>query len=273
MDLSIIVVNFNTKDLIKDCIESIYKEGSKIKKEVIVIDNGSRDGSVLVLKKLQKKYKNLILIFNKSNYGFSKANNQGIKKARGRYVLLLNSDTKVLPRSLGKLLEFAKTKKDAGVIGPRLLNPDGSLQPSCYHFPTLTGAFAEYFLGKKGFFEKYAPKTSLPEQVDAVVGAAFLITPLALKRIGLLDERYFFYFEDLDYCRKVYKKGLKVYYFPDSCIYHYHGASAKKQSKKAFQNFYLVQSSKIYHGRLNYFLITFILWLGQKLRKFLRENK
>ena len=212
--LSIVIVNLNTVDLTRGCIESIYKHKPKFSFEVMVTDNGSNDGSVEMLKIFDKKYDNFTLILNDTNTGYGKANNQGINKSNGEYILLLNNDTIVYKDSLDKLVEFAEKTPDAGVVGSRLLNIDGTLQMSCYHFPTITNAIKEYWFGKKGLFEKFAPLGKKPVTVDSVVGAAFLITPEARKRVGILDERYFAYFEDVDYCRQTWKKGLKVYYLP-----------------------------------------------------------
>lgn len=265
--LSIVIVCMNTKKLVLDCIDSILDEGSKLKWEIIVVDNGSTDGTQPAIKKLQTIMKNLFLIENKQNLGYARANNQGMEKAQGEYIILLNSDTIVKKGALGKLMKFAQIKKDAGVIGPKLLNIDGSLQPSCFHFPTIRNAIAEYWLGEKGFFEKYAPKSTKSTTVDAVVGAAFLITPKALNKVGLLDERYFVYFEDIDYCRLVWKNGMKVYYYPKAEIIHHHGATFKKMANSANRWKKLIPSSKIYHGSIKHYLITTILWLGQKWQK------
>ncbi|MEJ2348070.1 MAG: glycosyltransferase family 2 protein [Patescibacteria group bacterium] len=270
MELSIIIISYNTKDLTRQCIESIINEGSKIDLEIIVVDNDSKDGSVEELKELWKKYKNLKLIENKENVGFSKANNQGIKTASGRYILLLNSDTKVKRYVFKKLLSFAEKTDDAGVVSPKLLNGDGTLQPSCFYFPTIRNAIREYWLGQKGLFEKYVPKVKKPVVVEAVVGAAFLITPKALNSVGLLDERYFMFFEDLDYCKRVQEKGLKVYYYPGASIVHYHGASGKKIADQENQWRRLIPSSKIYHGVLKHYFLTAILWLGQKWQKLVK---
>jgi hypothetical protein len=270
MKLSIIIVNFNTKDLTKACIESVMNEGSSLDFEVVVVDNNSKDGSIDELKKLWRKYKNLKLIENKENLGFSKANNQGARAASGEYILLLNSDTVVKRFSFKKLIAFAEKKEDAGVVGARLLNPDGSLQDSCFHFPTIKNAIREYWLGQKGLFEKYAPKGNRPVEVEALVGAAFLITPKALQEVGLLDERYFMYFEDVDYCRRVWEKGLKVYYLPEARVLHYHGESGKKLADSANQWRRLIPSSKIYHGTMKHYVLTIILWLGQKWQKLVK---
>ena len=270
--LSIIIVGHNNKDLVIDCLRSIREDKLLKDKEIIVVDNGSTDGSQEAFKKLQKSIQSLTLIENKGNLGFAKANNQGIEKARGEYILLLNSDTVVKKGSLGKLLVFAKKKKDAGVVGPKLLNIDGSLQLSCFRFPTIKNAIREYWFGEKGLFEKYAPKGEKASTVDAVVGAAFLMTPSALKKVGPLDERYFAYFEDIDYCRNVWRKGLKVYYYPGVEIIHYHGATFKKMAKKEDQWRKLIPSSKIYHGLLKHYILFIVMWLGQKWQKLLKKE-
>lgn len=270
MKLSVIIVSYNTKELTTACIESVMNEGSSLDLEVVVVDNNSKDGSISEIKKLWRKYKNLVLIENKDNAGYSKANNQGAKSAKGEYMLLLNSDTIVKRFALKKLVAFAEKKRDAGVIGSRLLNADGSIQASCVRFPTIGNAIREYWFGQEGLFEKYSPQGEKPVEVEALVGAAFLITPLALERAGLLDERYFFYFEDIDYCRRVWQQGLKVYYLPESRIVHYHGASGKKLADAANQWRRLIPSSKIYHGILKHYVLTAILWLGQKWQKLVK---
>lgn len=273
-DLSVIIVSFNTKKLTIDCLKSIEKEAGGLDYETIVIDNNSTDGSREALRKLEASSSRLKIILNNENSGYAKANNQGIKEACGKYTLLLNSDTLVHKDSLGALVKFAQKTPDAGVVGSRLLNINGSLQGSCFHFPTIKNAILEYFFGKKGLFDKYAPSGKNPETVDALVGAAFLITPEALKKIGGLDERYWAYFEDIDYCRHVWKSGLKVYYLPSSVITHYHGASFKKvSSDNATRWRRLIPSSKIYHGLVGHYIINGVIWLGQKWQKFFQKQK
>lgn len=268
--LSIIIVNYNTKDLVLECIRSIKVEGSKITKEIIIVDNGSSDGSASKFKSIYKNDNSIKILENDSNLGFAKGNNIGMKAAKGEYILLLNSDTLVKKNSLGKLVEFAELKPDAGVVGPKLLNIDGSFQPSVSHFPSIINAIREYWLGQKGGFELYTPNTDEPLVVDAVVGAAFLITPSALKKVGLLNERYFFYYEDLDYCRRARDMSLKVYFLPTSQVIHYLGASGKNIAKPEFQWRRLITSSKIYNGILTHYLINFIIWSGQKWQKLLK---
>jgi hypothetical protein len=267
VDVSIIIVSFNTKDLTLACIKSIIDEGSELTKEIIIVDNGSTDGTVEELTKLTKLIK---LIKNSENLGFSKANNQGIKVAKGKHILLLNSDTKVKREAIKKLVDFAEVTPNAGVVGPMLLNPNGSEQPSVFRYPTLARAFKQYWLGKKRLLEKYYPeKTSA---VETIVMAAFLITPHALKKVGLLDERYFMFYEDLDYCKRVNKSGLKVYFLPSAKVLHYHGASGKKLTEKSDQWRRLIPSSKIYHGTVKHYLFNFILWSGQKWQKLLKSQ-
>jgi len=280
LKLSIVIVNLNTKDLTVGCIRSIEKEARDLHFEVLLTDNGSNDGSVEAFKKIkEEKYwkSRFTLILNDRNTGYAKANNQGIRRAKGKYIFLLNNDTVVHEYALQNLIDFADKNladknPDAGVVGSRLLNIDGSLQSSCYHFPTITNAIKEYLFGQKGLFEKFAPNGNKAVIVDSVVGAAFLITPKARKLVGMLDERYFAYFEDIDYCRQVFKNGLKVYYLPNSVITHYHGATFKKLADDGQRWKKLIPSSITYHGFLKHYLLYIILWTGQKWQKITKSQ-
>src|SRR5260221_7417302 len=238
VEVSIIIVNYKTPKLTKDCVESIKKSLPKVPYEIIVIDNSI------------------------DNIGFARSNNKGIRKSKGKYILLLNSDTIIKKGALDKLYDFAKVHDDAGVVAPKLLNTDGSIQPSVFRFPTIAKAIEQYFFGQKGLLDKYVPAEG-PEQgrrVEVAVMAAFLITPKAIEQVGLLNEKYFIYFEDFDYCRRVAKAGLKIYYLPTAEIIHIHGASGGNSK-------YLIESAKKYQGFVGYYMYTFILWLGQKLNK------
>ncbi len=249
MDLSIIIVNFNTKKLVLDCISSIKKNTKKVKYEIIVVDNASTEKIPS-----SKDYK---LIVNKENKGFAYANNQGIREAKGNYIFLLNSDTIVKEEAIDKLYYFAEKHEEVGVVVPQLLNTDGTTQASVFRLPTITNALGQYFLGRKGILDKYIPEGKEPIEVESAVMAAYLITPQALKKVGKLNEKYFMYFEDLDYSRSINESGLKIYYLPNAQIIHIHGASGGK-------NKYLIDSAKKYHGFVEYYIYTFILWLGQK---------
>jgi len=268
MDLSIIIISFNVKDLLKNCINSLLKSGDNFLKEIILVDNNSKDGSKRYINELTRLRINglkIRAVLNKKNLGFAKAVNQGIRLAKGKYILLLNPDTQIKKDSLEKLINFAETHPEAGVIGAQLVNPDNSIQPSVYHFPSCWRAILEFWFGKKGTYEKYAPSGSEAIEVDAVTGAAMLIPRKTFEKIGLFNESYFMYFEDLDFCRRVKRGGLKVYYLPEAKILHYHGQSAAKVGGCAYQ--WLSQSSKIYNGTLKYWLLTGIIWLGGRWRK------
>ena len=281
MDLSIIIVSFNTKKLLGECLKSLIvnkqslslRDGKwqMVDSEVIVVDNASEDGSSLMV---GKDFPQVKLIENQENLGYAAANNQALRQvstpsstrgAQGKDCLLLNPDTRVKPGSLELLIQFARKHPEVGIVGAKLVNPDGSVQPSVYHFPTLWRAIREYWFGQKNVYEKYAPKGKKPVEVEAVTGAAMLIPRKTIEKIGLLDEKYFMYFEDLDYCRRVRGAGFKAYYLPEAEILHYHGQSAVRVGSKAYQ--YLVQSSKIYNGLIKYYLLFLILWIGQKWQK------
>ena len=274
LDLSVIIVSFNTSKLTLQCIKSVLNSVNNLRYEIIVIDNASTDGTLRQIRKSKIKNQNekvkIKIIENKENLGFAKANNQGIKIASGRYILLLNSDTVVKKNSVENLIKFAENTPDAGAVGVRLLNPDGTIQPSVFFLPTIWRAVKQYWLGEEGLLDKYAPDGNSPTEVESLVMAAFLITPKALENVGLLNERYFMYFEDLDYCRRIKVNNLKIYYLPTSEIVHQHGASGKKVGdKKQFER--LNQSSKIYHGLIRNSLFNFILWSGQKWQQFLKK--
>jgi len=288
VQISIVIVSYNTKELLKKCLEAIIdsctdtkmqtclpaRQGCKV--EIIIVDNGSKDGSVGEIQNSKCKMQNdklkLKIIENKENLGFARAVNQALSGAHGRAILLLNSDTQVEKEALRKLLGFEE-KVGPAVIGTRLLNPDGSVQPSVFHLPTIKRAIWEFWLGKKGAFSKYVPEGKKPTEVEAVSGGAMLISRGVIGKIGLFDERYFMYFEDLDYCRRARLAGFKVYYLPTAEIVHEHGASGKEIVDEANQWRRLIPSSKIYHGGLRHQLINLILWTGQKWKKVLKLLK
>ncbi len=154
LDVSVIIVSFNTIKLTLGAVNSVLNDKSKISKEVIIVDNASSDGSQKELSKLEKQRK-IRLIKNKRNLGFSSANNQGLKISKGKHKLLLNSDAQLQKGCMEKIIEFAEMSGDAGVVAPRLLNPDGSVQASCFRLPTLTRALRQYWLGEKNILDKY----------------------------------------------------------------------------------------------------------------------
>jgi len=266
--ISIVIVSYNTKEVLQNCIESLYKTEKKACFELVVVDNASQDETIGYLDNLVKEKDNIQLIKNDYNAGFGKATNQGIRISKAKRILLLNSDTAVGKNTLGQLISFSKKHNDDSILAPTLLNADGTTQASCFRFPTIKGAVAEYWFGKENRFSKYIPEGITPKVVDAAVGAALLVPRKVIDKIGFLDERFFMYFEDIEYCRRAKKAGVKVIYLPLVKITHLHGESGKARPNKT--NSWLVQSSRIYHGRLSYLLLTLVLRVGTS--KFFRTK-
>lgn len=264
MVVSVIIVSFNTADVTKKCIFYADRALEDVDSEIILIDNASTDDTLIKIKSL-KTSKKLIIIKNESNLGFAKAVNLGIKKSQGDYKLLLNSDAHLAPGDIKDLLAFAKGKEDIGAVAPKLVNKDGSAQGSIFRFPTLARAVRQYWLGENGILDKYSFEDT--SKVEAVSMAVFLITPAAIKSVGFLDDNYFMYYEDLDYCKRLKKAGLKVYYLPKVEVLHYHGESGKNLESSDTQWRRLIPSSKIYHGVVMHYLINFVIWSGQKLKR------
>jgi GT2 family glycosyltransferase len=233
IDLSIIIVNWNGCDITKQCLESIYEQTKEIGFEVIVVDNGSNDLSCETIK---NNFPDVRIIQNKENRGFAAANNQGIKESKGDFILLLNNDTIVLDKALEKMLAIAKENREAGIVGCRVLNADKSLQSSCFRFPsllnlTLAAMHLDTVFPNHRFFgrERYAKANwkSITE-VDVLTGCFMLVRREAYEQAGLLDERFFMYAEETDWCLRFKRKGWKVLYAPFGEIIHLGGASSRK---------------------------------------------
>jgi len=246
MDLSIIIVSFNTRKLLKDCLDSIkiathnLSAGRQvIKLEIFVVDNNSSDNTAVMIK---KDYPQVKLIANKKNLGFSKANNLALRKAKGKYVLILNPDTRLIPNSLKEMIHFMDKHQDVAVSTCRVELADGSLDRDCRrHFPTPWRAFcyfsklSEIFRGSKIFdqyYMSYLPD-DIEHEIDSCVGAFMMIRKSAIKKVGYFDEDFFFYGEDLDWCWRFKEKGYNIFYTPITKIIHYKGAaSGMKQTSK-----------------------------------------
>lgn len=239
--LSIIIVNWNTSELLQACIKSIKTHTQGVEYELIIADNGSSDHSVEAIKQsfapdiTSGKIK---LIANSENKGFAAAVNQGIAQVRGSYILLLNPDTYLVDNAFGRMLEFMdqiqpEQAKQTAIIGPKITYPDGTLQPSCRRFPTLASQLLillkihniwpnlkplrSYFMSDMDY--------SKTQEVDQVMGACFLIKKSALEQIGLFDEQFFIWFEEVDYCKRAKEKGFNVVYLATAHIVHYKGKS------------------------------------------------
>ena len=238
MDLSIIIVNWNTRDLLLQCLDSIHKAESRLSFEVIVVDNGSTDDSVNAV---SERFPTVRTIVNDQNLGFARANNQGISVGTGRYVMLLNSDTIVLPGALDKLVEFADEHPEVGVVGPKLLNTDGSLQASWAGFPT----FWSELIGRNPAQRQPFKGSQFAYEVDWVMGACMLVRAKAIANAGMMDEDYFFYSEETDWCYRIKKTGWKVIYLAATELYHLGGGSADRAS--------LLQLALLYQSKILFF--------------------
>jgi N-acetylglucosaminyl-diphospho-decaprenol L-rhamnosyltransferase len=224
-DVSVIVVNWNTRDLLERCLRSIQAEGGKV--QAIVVDNASSDGSRELVR---RQFPDVELIANEDNRGFAPANNQGMERANGRYLLLLNSDAALEPGALQSLTSYADQHPEAGILGPKLLNPDGSLQPSGGRLPTPLSTIGELFgLNALGGRPRYGTRRDYdrPAIVDEVSGAAMLIARGVVDRIGGLDERFRWGYEDVDYCLRARRAGWQVHYVPQARVLHDWGGSRR----------------------------------------------
>ncbi len=277
--LSIIIVSYNVKDLLINCIKSIKKTILNTTYEIIVVDNNSSDDSVQALKSV---FNDLKIISNNKNVGFAAANNQAIKICCGEYLLFLNPDTIVFDNTINGCLTFFKDTPDAGLVSCKILNPDKSLQSSCRNKPSIINAIIENFglylllqklnLFSYNYLRNWAHNKT--RSVPTVLGAFMLLSKKVIDQVGLLDENFFFYGEEVDWCLRIRDHGLKVYFVPKFQIIHYGGASSKEIPVTSYLN--LVKSRKILfkkHFRyFSYIIITSIYILGMVSRYIIRST-
>ncbi|HPD45737.1 MAG TPA: glycosyltransferase family 2 protein [Anaerohalosphaeraceae bacterium] len=231
-DVSIIIVNWNTRELLRDCIASIYANAGDTGHEIIVVDNASSDGSVEMVK---TEFPDVRLVQNTENHGFARANNEGMQLAGGRYILLLNSDTRLLDNALEKVVAFADRNPDAAVVGCRVLNPDMTLQPTCFMFPSTLNMFLSFSYLYKSFEKnRWFGRERMTwwrrddvRAVDVVTGCFMLVRRRAIQQVGMLDDRFFMYAEETDWCYRFKQAGWKVMFTPDAEIIHYGGQSSR----------------------------------------------
>ncbi len=236
MDISVVIVNYNVKHFLEQCLHSVYNAAKGLSVEIFVVDNNSVDGSCAVIK---EKFPEVHLIENRQNAGFSKANNQAIAKAKGTYVLLLNPDTVVQENTLVKCHSFMKNHPDAGAMGVKMIDGKGSFLPESKRaLPTPGVAFFKIFglsklFPKSKMFNRYHLgylDENQTNEIEVLPGAFMFIRKSVLDNIGLLDESFFMYGEDIDLSYRIVKGGHKIYYYPDTTIIHYKGESTKKGS-------------------------------------------
>ena len=223
MDLTIILVNWNTRDMLRDCLLTVEDSGRGLALEVIVVDNGSTDGSVAML---AQEFPQVRVIANAANRGFAAANNQGLAVARGRYAALLNTDTLVRGDVLAAAVGWLDAHPRAGVLGPRVLNADGTVQDSVKGWPGL-GYLIRQTLGLN---RRRLPNLGLvaAAEVPAVSGCAMVVRRAAVADVGLLDEAFFFYGEETDWCRRFAAAGWGVHFAPVGEIVHFGGGAARR---------------------------------------------
>ncbi len=238
VDLSIIIVNWNTKEFLLPCVKSVLEIGQGISSELIIVDNGSWDGSG---DEVKKTFPFIHLVENEKNLGFAKAVDQGLQKASGKYVLLLNPDTRVKHGAIVRLLSFMDSHLETGVAGAQLLNSDGTKQNSIANFPSLATEllnkrvlrwlFPKRFPGKENYYSE-------PIEVDSVIGACMMVRREALDQVGFLDEDYFLFLEETDWCYRMKKAEWKIYHIPQVEVYHFQGKSAEAERKRAKVEYY-----------------------------------
>ncbi|MBN1877077.1 MAG: glycosyltransferase family 2 protein [Anaerolineae bacterium] len=249
--LSIIIVSWNVCELLRRALTSVYDSwGARAGLEVIVVDNASHDGSTEMVR---AEFPQVRLIANEHNLGFTGGNNCGIVAATGDFLLLLNSDTEVLAGALSQLVSYMQAHPHVGVVGAQLCYPDGSVQSSRRHFPTLPVLFLE-----STWFQGFIPRALLrhyyaennpddaEQQVDWVMGAALLVRRQVVEQVGKLDEAYFMYSEELDWCRRIKAAGWHIVYLPTAQVIHYEGKSSEQVVTARHIYF---QSSKVTYAR------------------------
>ena len=244
IEVSIIIPSFNTKKLLGNCLKSIFKQTKNISFEVIVVDNASTYNIKYQISNIKKKLKigNIKLIKNKKNLGFAKAVNQGIKKAKGKYILLLNSDVIILDNAINKSLNFSRRKANVDILGCQLLNKDLSVQPSGGFFPHLPQVFYMMFfiddLPLMNRFIKPYQQRRLSfyqkiRQLDWLTGAFLLIKRNIIDKIGGFDESFFMYGEEVEFCFRAKKSGGSIWFYPKAKVIHLKGKSSKNGFRQA----------------------------------------
>lgn len=238
-DLSVIIVNWNTRELLAQCLHSVYNTAGDLSLEVFVVDNASTDGSAAMVR---ERFPQVRLIENAENVGFARANNQAIRLATGRYVLLLNSDTRALSGALSSLVDFMDAHPQAGAAGARLLNANGTLQPSCHRMLTPWREFWRLLYLEHMHRTVTYPMGSWdvrsPRAVEVIKGACLMVRHAALVQVGLLDESYFMYTEEVDLCYRLRRAGWLLYWVPLAQVIHYGEASSRQVAEAMFVQLY-----------------------------------
>jgi len=276
MDLSIIIVSWNVKDLLRNCLNSIYSEKEDFTFEIFAVDNASDDSTAEMV---SKEFPSVHLITNTQNFGFSRANNQAIKLSKGRNILFLNPDTVVVLSALQKMVKFIDSDPQIGAVGCKLLNPDGTIQNrfarsfltplnQLYEIMMLHRLFPRSRIFGKAPFSYHDHNES--REVDCISGACLMVKREVLDTIGLFDERYFLYAEDVDLSYRIKKAGWRLYHMSDAEVIHFSGGSTKKRKEVVFSSVLMRESDFgfIYHyyGTTSAFLYRIFTCIGAMVR-------
>jgi GT2 family glycosyltransferase len=229
VDLSIVIVAWNVRDLVLDCLASIADAKLGLSYEVIVVDNGSADGTV---EAVERQFSDARVIALPRNVGFAAGNNAGLARMRGRHAVLLNSDTIVLRGGLERCVRYLDDHPEAGAVGPQLLNPDRTKQNCVHNSPTLLSEIVSQSLLRRLFPGRYPSKRvhyEAPVEVEAVLGACMFVRREVIDEVGAIDEDYFFFLEETDWCHRIRAAGWKVMHLPDAHVIHLYGEATKKK--------------------------------------------
>jgi len=272
IDVSIIIVSYNTRDLTLDCVRSVYDQTSS-SCEVIVVDNNSTDGSA---EAVAADFPQAIVLANRDNRGFAAANNQGMEIAKGRHVLLLNPDTVIREEAIDKCLEFMDANPEIGVLGCKVLGADNQRQSTCFMTPTLKGIVYSLFIPvalsrssrRFGRGRYVGNDWSKLQDVAVVAGCFMLVRREVLNKVGLMDPNYFMYQEEVDWCYRIRRAGWRIVYFPDAWITHYGGQATDQYSEKML---ILQTKSRLYfirkhHGKTTAFMANFVMLVHNLIR-------
>lgn len=235
MDISIVIVSWRVKDLLKKCLDSIYRENINLEFEVFVVDNNSGDGTKEMV---AGDFPKVQLIANNENLGFARACNQAIRQSTGNYLLLLNPDTEIIDQAIAKTINYMQKYTKIGITGCKVLGRDGKIQPSVRSFPDLSSHLLillklHHFFKHSKALEKYYLKNfnyQASQQVDQVMGAFFMIRRNLLEKIGLLDDNFFIWYEEVDFCRRALNAGFTTSYFCEASVRHQKGQSFIQQT-------------------------------------------
>lgn len=277
VDVSVLVVNYNTAHLLADMWASLMAARDRLSLQVVLVDNASRDDSVRRLRE-EPAYRDVALIENPTNVGFGRANNQAVPLATGRYLLLLNTDAFVSPDTLRKTVDYLDAHPDVGLLGVKLVGRDGELQPSCRYFPTPWNVF----LARTGLARLF-PRVRMvddfswdhasPRECDWVPGCYLLVRREVVEQVGLFDPRYFLYYEEVDFCRRAREAGWKLVFYPHTQVVHLGGESAKSDAPLTSAGRQIsalqIESELLYfrkhHGLAGLAVYVVLSWLGDLL--------